>query len=544
MAATPASRYAARASASRLHASPRCALLATSATAGRASLLAPVPALLCLGESSRHSPHSRSSFPAGLFAGGRAGDGFDEIVLLAGARPVILSLDDVMLTSSAPPPPLLPFPPPLPPPAAPARGWCSYLSSEHARAGGAALPLCAMDGDHLQGRWLRNCDPAAIRRPERYAYGSPLPRTNGSWDYRLCSRMGYAQRARTREALAWSWVPDQCALRQVDGAEFGAWLAGRRLLFWGDSLSGQAFYSLLFSLGAEVERVADLPPEPAALDAFLDGRTGGPLCSYGGVGDEGGALTAAALRSGGTLVKVLGHAPMVDELRRPLSAPWAWWEPLLRRADIVVANVGHHYRALDGRYARYGAMVRAALARFDARMPPHAHLVFRTSNIGHLGCERAAAPLPSRAAAWSALGGWEWSAPPFQPEYFGQARAGVADVYDWRAPPSHESLWATLAASAAGGGLRGRIALLNVSHLDLRADGHVADAMGLHADASKAAKPPDCLHYCLPGPADAWAHAIYNLLLNNPRYRRRRSRTERPTSGSCSPPRQCNGSGL
>ena len=74
-------------------------------------------------------------------------------------------------------------------------------------------------------------------------------------------------------------------------------------------------------------------------------------------------------------------------LRRPLSAPWAWWEPLLRRADIVVANVGHHYRALDGRYARYGAMVRAALARFDARMPPHAHLVFRTSNIGHLGCD-------------------------------------------------------------------------------------------------------------------------------------------------------------
>ena len=30
----------------------------------------------------------------------------------------------------------------------------------------------------------------------------------------------------------------------------------------------------------------------------------------------------------------------------------------------------------------------------------------------------------------------------------------------------------------------------------------------------------DCLHYCLPGPSDAWALALYNLLLNNPRYER------------------------
>ena len=28
----------------------------------------------------------------------------------------------------------------------------------------------------------------------------------------------------------------------------------------------------------------------------------------------------------------------------------------------------------------------------------------------------------------------------------------------------------------------------------------------------------DCLHYCLPGPADAWASALYNLLLNNAKY--------------------------
>ena len=31
--------------------------------------------------------------------------------------------------------------------------------------------------------------------------------------------------------------------------------------------------------------------------------------------------------------------------------------------------------------------------------------------------------------------------------------------------------------------------------------------------------PLDCLHYCYPGPADYWALALYNLMLNNPRFR-------------------------
>ena len=28
----------------------------------------------------------------------------------------------------------------------------------------------------------------------------------------------------------------------------------------------------------------------------------------------------------------------------------------------------------------------------------------------------------------------------------------------------------------------------------------------------------DCLHYCFPGPADFWALALYNMMLNNPRF--------------------------
>ena len=56
-------------------------------------------------------------------------------------------------------------------------------------------------------------------------------------------------------------------------------------------------------------------------------------------------------------------------------------------------------------------------------------------------------------------------------------------------------------------------------------DGHVASAMryspttGRFGAKWKTEFPLDCLHYCYPGPADYWALALYNLMLNNPRFR-------------------------
>ena len=55
--------------------------------------------------------------------------------------------------------------------------------------------------------------------------------------------------------------------------------------------------------------------------------------------------------------------------------------------------------------------------------------------------------------------------------------------------------------------------------------GHVASAMryspttGRFGAKWKTEFPLDCLHYCYPGPADYWALALYNLMLNNPRFR-------------------------
>ena len=229
-------------------------------------------------------------------------------------------------------------------------------------------------------------------------------------------------------------------------------------------------------------------------------------CGASGVGGEGGALSVAHLRDGGRIVKVLGHQEMPASLRTPNSS---WWAPEWRRADLIVLNFGHHFRNVDGSFNSYHSVVLDAIAAAKDFGKPTVQVIFRTSNVGHLHCEQAAEPLPSRAAAWQELGGWAWTPLRQTPEWFGKARQGVADMYDWRAPALHETEWAKQFGFSA---LASRFALLNVSFVDQRADGHVGGAMAYHSDPVKAAAGRDCLHYCLPGPSDAWALTLYNLL--------------------------------
>ena len=78
-------------------------------------------------------------------------------------------------------------------------------------------------------------------------------------------------------------------------------------------------------------------------------------------------------------------------------------------------------------------------------------------------------------------------------------------------------MWAAAAAETPS--LGARFAFLNVSFLDLRADGHVASAMRFSSGPKlKVAFPLDCLHYWYPRPSDYWALSLSNLLLNNERY--------------------------
>jgi hypothetical protein len=212
-----------------------------------------------------------------------------------------------------------------------------YMSSElgHKRGDGAR-PLCSViDGDHLEGRWLQTCDPRLIRRPDHFAYRRALPRVVGWFDYRLCYRQSATERLRTLQAISWSWRPKRCALAPVDGSALARWLGQRTLLFVGDSLSAQAYYSLLWLLGDEVEWQMDV--RGVASEERDRPRTEQRMdrCEST-VGNEGGYLSEATLRGGGKLVKVLRHGSLVGELNKLDSA---WWAPWLARADFVVLNV-------------------------------------------------------------------------------------------------------------------------------------------------------------------------------------------------------------
>lgn len=399
------------------------------------------------------------------------------------------------------------------------RGSCEYMSAE--RAGGPALPRCAMDGDHLRGRWVRNCDPSRITRPDIYAYGRPLPRVRGKFDFRVCYRLSLWERQRAQQALSWTWRPDSCRMERFDGAAFDRWLGTRSLVLIGDSLTAQLFYSLVFLLGASVVRQVEHSDGMRASDPDATEGEASP-CSSNVAVEGSSQFSEARLSRGGAVVKVLGHVRYIQELQNATEAPWARF---VRSADFVLINVGQHYRAVDATYASYGDMVRRVERSLASAMKPSSKLLVRTTNLGHRECENATRPLRDTLEAWLRLAErpeapFEWT-PPTAGEQGGvqrgnplDTRSSRRDPFDWRAPALHEAEWSRVFAASEV--FRRRFALVNLSFLDHRADGHVAHAMR-HSDESKHKAAwgggLDCLHYCFPGPMDFAVQATFNQLL-------------------------------
>ena len=145
----------------------------------------------------------------------------------------------------------------------------------------------------------------------------------------------------------------------------------------------------------------------------------------------------ATLRGGGHIVKVLAHVEMIGQLRT-FAPQTTWWAPLWSAADLIVFNVGHHFRNYDGSFNSYYKLVQDAAREALEHSKAGAWLVFKTSNVGHPQCEVAAAPLAGGAeAAWSALGFGQIhdaDAKYFGKPWFDKGKP-LADKYDWRAPP-------------------------------------------------------------------------------------------------------------
>ena len=419
-------------------------------------------------------------------------------------------------------------------------GWCQYMSSDFrpgakrpSERGRRQAPRCLMDGDHLRGRWVQNCDPAPAaplrRRPDLYAYGRPMPRVQGKFDFRVCYRTSFWERERALQALSWTWRPYDCRLEPFDGAAFDKWLGTRTLVIIGDSLTAQLFYSFVLLLGGAVAGTAE-HADGVRRGRASDGAGGTaadppapPICSTG-VADEGlSSFSEVRLASGGRVIKVLGHTRYIQELQRVERAPWLRF---VQAADFLVLNIGHHYRSVDRTFAGYTEMVRQVESSLSAHLKPTAHVVVRTTNVGHRGCENATRPLQDRRAAWERLaerpgGAFEWTPPAADaaPKEAGRgnphsASSGRKDPFDWRAPALHEGAWAQV-FGATSSALHRRFSLLNLSFVDSRVDGHVANAMRYSDESERKAHwggGLDCLHYCFPGPVDFWSLSLFNLL--------------------------------
>lgn len=251
------------------------------------------------------------------------------------------------------------------------------------------------------------------------------------------------------------------------------------------------------------------------------------------------------------MVKVIRHSNIVSELLsllpeeedlRPLlrmqtpnqsRVAQAFWTPWVSAADVLVFNVGQHYHVIDPEFVHHDAFARGAVRALAAIMKPTAHLVVRTNNVGHPNCETARQPQPNHLIAFEELtpaGDNPWAWPPLggasaphksangsSSQHLQPTRtpATAKDPFNWRAAPLHDGAWGRAVTLTT---LASRFAYLNVSFIDLRADGHVADAMRHGFDVHGRNRNTDCLHYCFPGPADFWARAMVNLLLNNERY--------------------------
>ena len=362
-----------------------------------------------------------------------------------------------------------------------------------------------------------------------------MPRVAGKFDFRVCYRASFWERERAIQALSWTWRPYDCRLEPFDAKAFDAWLGSRTLVIVGDSLSAQLYYSFVLLLGESVVELIEhadgvrrgsrtaVEPVAASPQRPAPSSPPPPLCSTG-VADEGlSAYSEARLSRGGRVIKVLGHTRYIAELQHLERAPWARF---VSAADFLVLNVGHHYRSVDRTFSGYREMVQHVESSLSATLKPTAHVVLRTTNVGHRGCENATRPLQDRRAAWERLaerpgGAFEWTPPSAEAASKLEAGRGNPlsansarrDPFDWRAPPLHEGAWASVLGASST--LRNRFSLLNLSFVDSRADGHVANAMRYSDESERKARwggGLDCLHYCFPGPVDFWSLALYGLL--------------------------------
>jgi len=295
-----------------------------------------------------------------------------------------------------------------------------------------------------------------------------------------------------REELKWVWRPKHCRLVPYSRESFCELLAGRNILFAGDSIAGQHHSSFVHLMSPDslkdklwvrdeyfrndlVTVCQDFYPVPdgaTSTPAGKDPRSGRPL-----PGVRAGFRRNNFLSLHGNTNTTEDHRKWntnqawIGEVGAALATPEGTVGPAY---DIIVINTG--IWMVDAPV--YAAMLRDVAAALEKEYP-HVTMLWRSTQPGHANCHthwaRPQTRLYSIADTTGGSARFRWE------EASERNRIAQAQF-----PLNYFDVW-------------------NLTVL--RPDGHM---------------PGECLHYCQPGPVDEWHKLLYHrLAIMNPAFVRK-----------------------
>ncbi|XP_037449927.1 protein trichome birefringence-like 19 [Triticum dicoccoides] len=392
------------------------------------------------------------------------------------------------------------------------------LASSTAAAGSRASDSNAgVACDVAKGEWVP--DPAAP-----YYTNATCPLIDARQD---CMKYG---KPGIESILRWRWQPHGCDLPRFDAAAFLRLVRGKSMAFVGDSVARNHMQSLMCLL-AEVEHPREIEPKDCVhcTRKYHYREHDFTVCVF---------WTPFLVRWNLTRA---GGQQFMDPHNVYLDEPDPEWSRDVAGYDYVVLNGAKWFTRptvlyeggrllgcanLDGCEAKYNATavaphyaVRAsfrtalrALAGFRGRVvvrtvaPPHYEngKWYDGGNCLRTGPMRSnETSLPETEAAFHVAQ---------VEEFWTASAAGRFVLMDESSPPETEVAFHAAqveefrAASAAG-----RFVLMDVSEMmQMRGDGHPGQYG--HWPHEKVGFGIDCVHWCLPGPVDAWSEVLLHLL--------------------------------
>ncbi|KQK01497.1 protein trichome birefringence-like 20 [Brachypodium distachyon] len=355
--------------------------------------------------------------------------------------------------------------------------------------------------DVAKGEWVR--DKAAP-----YYTNATCPLIDGRQDCMKYGKPGLAS------ILQWRWQPHGCDLRRFDAAAFFRIVRGKSMAFVGDSVARNHMQSLMCLLSQTAG--AGQPTE-------IGGAKDCVHCTRKYRYEEHGFTVAVFwtpflvrwnLTRAGALQFMDPHNVFLDE-------PDPEWSGHVLDYDYVVLNGAKWFTrptVLYERGRRLGCVNHECSAGADqdnamAVAPEYAvRAAFRTALEALAGFRgtvvvRTVAPPHYENGKWydggdcvrrSPYRGNETRLPETEEAFH------AAQVEEFRAAASE-------ADQSNGDGKKGRLVLMDVSEMmQMRGDGHPG-RYG-HWPHEKVGFGIDCVHWCLPGPVDAWNELLLHLL--------------------------------